>query len=90
MKTLLVTGGAGFIGSALVRQLIQETDWCVVNVDKLTYAGHTANLARLELSEPGRGTFYTNNAVDFLSGAVYTVFVFDYAGGPSAVLTTGR
>lgn len=44
MGTLLVTGGAGFIGSALVRQLIRETEETVVNVDKLTYAANLASL----------------------------------------------
>lgn len=43
--TILVTGGAGFIGSAVVRQLIQTTDAHVVTVDRLTYAGHRENLA---------------------------------------------
>ena len=35
---ILVTGGKGFIGSAVVRHLINETDHSVVNVDKMTYA----------------------------------------------------
>jgi dTDP-glucose 4,6-dehydratase len=41
---ILVTGGAGFIGSNLVRQLIDETAHHVVNFDKLTYAGNLASL----------------------------------------------
>jgi len=44
VSTLLVTGGAGFIGSALVRLLIRETGHTVVNVDKLTYAGNLDSL----------------------------------------------
>src|SRR5690554_6241087 len=43
-KTFLITGGAGFIGSAVVRELINNTDHTVVNVDKLTYAGNLESL----------------------------------------------
>lgn len=44
MKTILVTGGCGFIGSHFVRLVIQEEDWRVINLDKLTYAGNPENL----------------------------------------------
>ncbi|MCI0916080.1 dTDP-glucose 4,6-dehydratase [Pseudomonas stutzeri] len=44
---ILVTGGAGFIGSALIRHIIDNTDDCVVNVDKLTYAGNLESLAHI-------------------------------------------
>lgn len=46
-KTFLVTGGAGFIGSAVVRELIANTGHRVVNVDKLTYAGNLESLAEV-------------------------------------------
>ena len=45
---ILVTGGAGFIGSAFVRLAIAETDDQIVNLDKLTYAGNLENLAGVE------------------------------------------
>ncbi len=44
-KTLLITGGAGFIGSAVIRHLIANTGHKVVNVDCLTYAGNLDSLA---------------------------------------------
>ncbi|WP_394193700.1 dTDP-glucose 4,6-dehydratase [Pseudoalteromonas atlantica] len=50
-KSIFVTGGAGFIGSALVRFLINETKHTVVNFDKLTYAGNLESLRSVESSE---------------------------------------
>jgi len=41
---ILVTGGAGFIGSALIRHILHTTNYCVINVDCLTYAGNLESL----------------------------------------------
>src|SRR5207237_7510998 len=52
-QTVLVTGGAGFIGSNLVRFLRRERpEWTVVNLDKLTYAGNAESVADLR-QDPG-------------------------------------
>lgn len=61
-QTVLLTGGAGFIGSALVRYLIESTDVTVVNVDKLTYAGslHSLGFAR----DHERHKFHKEDIVD--------------------------
>jgi dTDP-glucose 4,6-dehydratase len=52
---ILVTGGAGFIGSAVIRHIISSTSDSVVNVDKLTYAGNLESLA--EVSDSARYAF---------------------------------
>jgi dTDP-glucose 4,6-dehydratase len=48
---ILVTGGAGFIGSAVVRYIIKNTEDSVINVDKLTYAGNLESLIDIENNE---------------------------------------
>lgn len=62
MTTLFVTGGAGFIGSALVRHLVADSDWRVVNIDRLTYAGNLESLA--EVAGHPRYTFSRTDICD--------------------------
>ena len=50
---ILVTGGAGFIGSNFIHYILcQHPDWQVTNLDKLTYAGNLENLSAVE-NQPG-------------------------------------
>ncbi|HDR1021842.1 TPA: dTDP-glucose 4,6-dehydratase [Pasteurella multocida] len=67
MKKILITGGAGFIGSALIRYLLAETEHSVLNVDKLTYA---ANLESLQSAvENPRYFFEQVDICDYLAMA---------------------
>ena len=59
---ILVTGGAGFIGSAVIRHIIQNTNNSVINVDKLTYAGNLESLA--EVSDSKRYAFSQTDICD--------------------------
>ena len=64
---IIVTGGAGFIGSAVIRHLIKNTDHQVLNLDKLTYAGNLASLKEVESSDRYRflqADICDRNAVD--------------------------
>jgi dTDP-glucose 4,6-dehydratase len=63
MKNILVTGGAGFIGSNFIRYLLQaEPDAHIINLDVLTYAGSQENLK--DLSVPERHTFIRGDICD--------------------------
>ena len=59
---ILVTGGAGFIGSAVIRHIIENTHHHVLNVDKLTYAGNLESLRSIEKSE--RYQFFQTDICD--------------------------
>ena len=48
MKTILLTGGCGFIGSNMVKLLLTNTSYRIVNLDNLTYAGNLENLKEFE------------------------------------------
>lgn len=59
MLRILITGGAGFIGSALIRHLINNTEHQLANIDSLTYAGNLESLS--SITDSSRYTFYRSN-----------------------------
>ena len=75
---ILISGGAGFIGSALIRYLINDTDHSVINIDKLTYAGNLDSLTAIENSNR-----YSFHKIDICSSnemrrilSKYLIFIF--------------
>ena len=71
-KVVIVTGGAGFIGSAVIRHLINNTEHKVVNIDKITYAGNTSSLE--SIADSDRYTFIKADIIDYQ--AMSNVFKF--------------
>jgi len=79
MKKVIVTGGAGFIGSAVCRYLIKEKQVSVLNLDKLTYAGVPESLKEIEGSP-----FYRFEKVDVCDKETVGVLFADFK--PDAVM----
>jgi len=76
---ILITGGAGFIGSAVVRHVINNTNDEVINVDKLTYAGNLESLK--DVSDSSR---YTFRQVDICDGQAVTDVLNEFQ--PDAIM----
>ena len=58
---LLVTGGCGFIGSNFIHYILEKTDWDIINIDSLTYAGNKDNLK--DVKDNDRYTFFKKDIV---------------------------
>jgi len=72
-NVIFVTGGAGFIGSAVIRHALLKTDLQIVNIDKVTYAGNLESLA-----SAGRSSRYVHEMVDICSPSHLTKIFTKY------------
>lgn len=79
MANILITGGSGFIGSALIRYIINNTDDHVLNIDKLTYAGNPQSLSCISQS-----TRYQFRQLDICAVEKINQAIFDFK--PDAIM----
>jgi dTDP-glucose 4,6-dehydratase len=78
-KTILITGGAGFIGSTVVRQYIDQTEIRIINVDNLTYAGNLDSLSQVE-----KHPRYIFKKADICDGKAIEMILSEYQ--PDAIM----
>lgn len=82
MKTVLVTGGAGFIGTNFIKWLISKSDYQIINLDLLTYAGNLENLKDIEDNNRYRfikGNICDNNLLSSIFNEYAVISVVNFA-----------
>ena len=84
MRRILVTGGAGFIGSALIRHLMINTSATVLNIDKLTYAGNLSSLTSITSKQSNYIHRYQFLQADIADTSTITKAIIDFK--PDAIM----
>ncbi len=73
MKTILVTGGAGFVGHHCVEHILKNTDWKILVIDSLNYAGNLNRITEIESFDPARVKFIWHDLQAPISGMTHNM-----------------